>query len=154
MHANAALLTRLFTALHVHDPVAMASCYDPEARFRDIAFDLEGGKIVDMWRMICSGDIRVQIEHVEADDQAGRARIVDRYSFGLFKKPVVNHIESRFLFRDGKIVRQDDDCDPRSWADQALGGPLGALAGRSRPLRSALARLKLALWVLLHPEPR
>ena len=53
MHANAALLNRLFAALQERDPVAMASCYDREARFRDIAFDLEGRGIADMWRMIC-----------------------------------------------------------------------------------------------------
>ena len=155
MHANAALLTRLFTALDLHDHVAMAACYHPKARFHDIAFDLEGRAVGDMWRMICSGDIRVEIEHVEADDRSGLARIVDSYSFGRRKKPVVNRIESRFQFRNGRIVRQDDECDPRAWAEQSLGtGPLGALAGRSRRLRSALARAKLAWWVLRHPERR
>lgn len=154
MHSNAALLNKLFDALDRHDHVTMASCYGPKARFRDIAFDLEDEKIGDMWRMICSGDIRVDIEHVEADDRAGLARIVDHYSFGLLKRPVDNPIESRFLFRDGKIVQQDDDCDPREWARQALGRPLGAVAGRSRFLRSALARAKLALWLLLNPGRR
>jgi hypothetical protein len=133
----------------------MADCYHPKAGFRDIAFDLEGGKIGDMWRMICSGDIEVEIRHIEADDRSGLARIVDRYSFGRKKRPVVNAIESRFLFREGRIVSHDDDCDPRTWATQALGeGPLGALAGHSRFLRSALAHTKLALWVLLHPGRR
>lgn len=155
MHANAALLTRLFTALDARDHAAMAACYHPKARFRDIAFDLEDRAIGDMWRMICSGDIRVEIEHVEADDRTGLARIVDRYSFGRKKRPVVNRIESRFRFRNGRIVRQVDECDPQSWAEQALGkGPLGALAGRSRLLRCALARGKLALWVLRHPDRR
>jgi hypothetical protein len=150
MHANAVLLNQLFTALHARDPSAMASCYHPEARFRDIAFDLKGRRIEDMWRMICSDDITVEIRHIEADDHAGRASTIDRYSFG--KRPVVNPIESRFLFRDGRIVRQDDACDARSWARQALGGGLvGALAGRFRFLRSTLARFQLALWVLRRP---
>lgn len=154
MHANAALLTRLFTALDAHDHSAMAACYDRSARFRDIAFDLEGEAIGEMWRMICGGDIRVEILEVEADERAGRARIVDRYSFGLRKRPVENHIESRFRFRDGRIVRHEDDCDPRSWADQALGAPLAPLAGRSRRVRATLARIKLASWRLLHPRRR
>jgi ketosteroid isomerase-like protein len=155
MHANAALLNRLFDALGRHDHAAMAACYHPKARFRDIAFDLEGRKIGDMWRMVCSGDIRVEIEQVEADDRTGLARIVDRYSFGRKQKPVVNRIESRFQFRNGRIVRQDDDCDPQSWAEQSLGrGPLGALAGRSRLVRSVLARGKLAWWILRHPDRR
>ena len=66
---------------------------------------------------------------------------------------MVNRIESRFVFKGGRIVRHNDHCDPRSWANQALGnGPRGRLAGRSRLLRSVLARVKLALWVLRHPE--
>ena len=78
MHANAALLTRLFAAIDAHDHKAVADCYHPKARFRDIAFDLEGGSIADMWRMICAGDIAVEVERIEADDRSGRARIIDR----------------------------------------------------------------------------
>ena len=42
MHANEILLRRLFDALDRHDHAAMAACYQPDATFRDIAFDLRG----------------------------------------------------------------------------------------------------------------
>jgi len=63
MHANALLLQRLFSSLDRRDDQTMATCYHPEATFQDIAFDLHGQKeIHDMWRMICSGDIRATFE--------------------------------------------------------------------------------------------
>lgn len=161
MHANSALLHKLFTSLGDHDHEAMASCYHPDARFRDIAFDLEGrGEIHDMWRMICSGDIAVEYEVLDADDRSGRAALVDTYTFGASKDPpqegrrVRNPIRSTFRFEDGLIVRQDDECDAKSWARQALGGGLaGFLAGRIRFLRSRKAKQKLADFVAAHPDP-
>lgn len=151
MHANAALLDKLFTALDRHDHETMASCYHPDAAFRDIAFDRRGrGEIHDMWRMICHNDIRVKFEIVDADDIAGRVRLIDVYTFGASKNPpdpghrVVNAIESRFRFEGGLIRRHDDRCDAKDWARQALGeGIAGFLAGRIRLLRSRKAREKL-----------
>jgi len=159
MHANAALLRKLFAALREHDHLTMASCYHPKARFRDIAFDLHGVEdIYDMWRMICTGDIRVKVEAVEADDRAGLVKLVDDYTISrsrLSRKrhPVHNVIKSRFRFKDGLILRQDDDCDAREWARQALGhGPFGFLAGRIRLMRSLVAKAKLAKFVGANPE--
>jgi hypothetical protein len=156
MHANAALLNKLFTALGKHDHATMASCYHRHARFRDIAFNLRKRKrIHDMWRMICNGDLEVEVLAVEADDHAGRARLVDRYTFGAPKhpRPVVNAIESRFVFEDGLILRQDDDCDAKEWARQALGEGIGGfLAGRSRLMRSLVANAKLTKFVRTNPK--
>lgn len=162
MHPNAALLSTLFAALDAHDHEAMAACYHPEARFRDIAFDRHRrGQIHDMWRMICSGDsdIRVlDVEIVEAGDRGGRARVVEKYRFGASKDPpragrrIVNAIDSRFGFEDGLIRRQDDDCDAKAWARQALGdGVKGFLAGRIRFLRSRTAETKLAAFLKANP---
>lgn len=156
MHANATLLNALFTALARHDHAGMAACYHPQARFRDIAFDLRGReRIHAMWRMICAGDIEVvDFEVIDVDDSKGRARIVEEYTFHRRKAPpddvarVRNSIVSRFRFEDGKIRCQDDDCDPKEWARQALGdGMAGFLAGRFRPLRSFVAKRKLAKFV-------
>jgi ketosteroid isomerase-like protein len=163
IHPNAALIERLFAALNAHDASAMAACYHRDnPTFHDIAFDLKTAReIHDMWRMICEGDseVAVTVEQVEADDQRGVARIVDRYFFGRNKKkgtfgrPVVNRITSRFRFRDGLIVEQIDDCDPRAWATQALGGPLGWIAGRSRPVRAGAAHRKLKAFLKENPAP-
>jgi len=160
MHANGILLNRLFTALDEHDARTMASCYHPEARFRDIAFDLRGAdEIYDMWRMICRDDVDLKVSELdilEADERAGRVRLSETYTFTRKngdKVPVRNAIESRFRFEDGLIVRQDDDCDPKEWARQALGDGIGGfLAGRIRLPRSLVAKAKLAKFVRTHPE--
>lgn len=164
MHANAILLNTLFEALRQHDHATIADCYHPDARFRDIAFDLRGHKAIhDMWRMICCGDSDIKVldfEIVEAGDLGGRARVVEEYRFGASKKPGVeaagspvhNAIESRFWFQEGRILRQDDDCDAKEWARQALGKrPLGFvaafLAGRIRLMRSLVANAKVARFI-------
>jgi hypothetical protein len=152
MHANAILLNKLFTALDMHDHEAMASCYHKDAHFRDIAFDLKGrAQIHRMWRMICSGDIRVWFEILAANDRTGWVRLVDAYTFGASNtplrpgRPVRNAIESRFTFEQGLILSHDDDCDPKAWARQALGSGIKRfVAGRFRRARNreAMSMLK------------
>jgi len=159
MHANADLLQRLYTALDRHEHNTMADCYHPEARFRDIAFDLQGiKKIHSMWHMISETDIRAKFEVVDATDRTGRVKLVDTYTFGAKKdpprkgRPVRNVIESQFVFEGGRIKDHHDFCDPKEWARQAMGGPLGYLAGRIHFLRWLAATLKLRAFVKKHPE--
>jgi ketosteroid isomerase-like protein len=161
MHTNVALLHRLFTALDHHDHPTMASCYHSAATFRGIAFDLRNRKqIHSMWHMICDGDIRATFEVVHANDQDGRVKVVDTYTFGATKdppnpgRPVRNVVDSRFLFQDGLIVEHRDFCDAHEWARLALGGPIGFLAGRIRFLRSWKAGQMLKAFVGRHPEYR
>ena len=81
MHDNRALLTQLYTALGHHDHATMAACYHRDATFRDIAFDLkERAEIHTMWHMICSGDIKVEFELLDADDHSGRVDLIDTYT--------------------------------------------------------------------------
>lgn len=160
MHANAALLNKLFTALGAHDCATMMTCYHPRAHFRDIAFDCGGlDEIRGMWRMICEGlsNIEVlQFEVVDADDRAGFVRLVEKYTYASnehsLRRPVYNVIESRFLFEDGRILSQHDACDAKEWARQAMGGIAGFLAGRLRLPRSIGARKKLKAFARTHPE--
>jgi hypothetical protein len=161
MHQNAALLSRLFTALDQHDHTTMASCYHPDATFRDIAFDLAGQRRIHaMWHMVSESDIRVAVEHVEAGEREGYARFVDTYTFGAGRgsgrpgRLVRNPIEARFWFEGEQIIRELDSCDARAWASAALGGASGFLAGRVRLLRSAVARSKLDAFIERHPEYR
>src|SRR5262245_39319932 len=163
VHPNAQLIERLYTALHRHEADAMAACYsDDTVRFHDIAFEIrKKSRLYGMWRMICEGEsgIKVKIEHIRADDRVGEARIVDCYDFGKNSakndpgRPVVNAITSRFRFLDGRIVEHVDECDEREWAEQAIGGPFGWVAGRVRLARSFTANLKLDLFLRRHPVP-
>ena len=161
MHANAALLNKLFTALGARDCATMMTCYDTGAHFRDIAFDRRGlEEIRGMWRMICEGDSNIEVlqfEVVDADDRAGLVRKDKKYTFGTssnqsLRRPVYNVIESRFLFQDGQISSHHDTCDAKEWARQAMGGIIGFLAGRVRLLRSRGAKKKLKAFADAHPE--
>ena len=148
MHANGVLLKRLYSSLDQHKPGEMAECYHANARFRDIAFDLEGRDAIHkMWRMICAGDIRARFEVVEADDEGGVVKLVDEYTFTDTGRRVKNDIESRFRFRDGLIVEHLDNCDEKAWAAAAIGGVGGFLAGRFRFLRAWKAKQKLDRFV-------
>lgn len=156
MHPNTELLKRLFTALNDHDHRAMAACYHPAATFHDIAFDLRpANRIHGMWHMVCEGsDITATVQSVDANDVEGRAQVVDEYTFRDTNRRVRNVIDSRFRFKDGLIIEQNDSCDERAWASMALGGVTGFLAGRIRPLRSWKANQKLKAVVDAHPEYR
>jgi hypothetical protein len=148
MHDNRKLLEHLYGGLNRHDYEAMANCYHPAARFRDIAFDLKGkDRISTMWRMICSGDIQATFEIVGADEASGIAKLVDEYTFTDTGRRVRNPIESRFRFRDGLIIEHLDSCDPRAWATAAVGGIGGFLAGRLRFLRAWKASAKLQRFI-------
>jgi ketosteroid isomerase-like protein len=163
MHPNALLIERLFTALDRHDAAAMAACYrTAPVAFHDIAFHIvEKARLYGMWRMICEGEsgIHVIIKSIDAGDHEGEARIVDEYRFGRDMKrgkegrPVVNEITSCFTFRDGLIEKQRDFCDERAWARQAIGGPVGWIAGRIGLMRSFSANRKLDEFLRQHPTP-
>ena len=146
MHANGALLQRLFTALDDHDHPTMAACYHPDATFHDIAFNLRGrSDIHAMWHMICEdSDIRATFEVLHANDDEGRVALIDHYTFSDTALKVRNVIDSTFRFRQGSIVRHHDHCDPRAWAAMAFpSGVRGFLAGNLRVMRSLAATRKL-----------
>jgi ketosteroid isomerase-like protein len=153
MHSNADLLKRLYSSLDRHDHQAMAKCYHPDARFRDIAFDLRGRKQIHaMWHMISRTDIAATFDVVHADGSAGRVNLRDNYTFSDTGRRVHNVIDSHFRFRDGLIVDHQDFCDARVWAAMALGGASGFLAGRLRILRASKAKAMLRAFIAEHPE--
>jgi len=150
---NERVLHELFTSLNEHDHEGMAACYSSDARFRDIAFDLQGSKLIHaMWHMICETDIRAAFQIVSADENNGRVSLIDDYTFGPPpSRAVHNIIDSHFAFRNGLIVRHLDYCDSRKWAAMAIGGIPGFLAGRFRFLRSYQATRLLRQFIKRHP---
>jgi ketosteroid isomerase-like protein len=153
MHSHAEVVTRLFMALQKHDHEAMASCYDDDATFKDIAFDISGKKRIHaMWHMICEGDIRSSFDIVKVDDRVAVVKVVDEYTFRSSGRKVHNVIESRFRLKNGSIVDQQDTCDAREWAGMALGGVSGFLAGRLDFVRRAKARKTLDAFIDKHAE--
>jgi hypothetical protein len=130
----------------------MAACYHPAAHFQDIAFDLRGrDRIAAMWGMICDTDLQPAFQIVQAGEESAVASVIDEYTFTETGRRVRNVIESRFRFRDGLIVEHIDSCDARLWAEMALGGVAGFLAGRIGFLRKWKAASLLQTWQANHP---
>jgi ketosteroid isomerase-like protein len=151
MHANEQLIRDLFANLNAHDADAMINHYADHATFRDIAFELKGKpQIHAMWAMICSDnekgpcDIVAELGQITADDTSGRAVVVESYTYRDTPSKVRNEIVSTFDFSNGKIVQQNDTCDPASWAKQAFGGSLsGWIAGHIGFIRRMKAMKKV-----------
>lgn len=134
------IITALYDALDGGAGDAMAMLYAPDARFRDPAFgELSGEEAGDMWRMLTSRatDLRVELAEHEAEGDRGSARWIATYTFRT-GRPVVNEIDARFRFRDGRIVEHEDSFSFNRWARQAL-GPAGSVLGLW-PLRLLIRR--------------
>jgi ketosteroid isomerase-like protein len=153
--ANRELIRRLYDALDRLDGEAMASCYAPDAHFRDPAFgDLHGDEVGGMWRMLTSRatDLSVELRSHDADEQAGSANWRAEYTFTATGRPVVNEGVASFRFENGLIADHVDDFDFRRWARQAL-GPTGIAVGFLPPLRAkAQARARAQLEEFMQRE--
>ena len=120
------------------------------------SFQLNGKKQIHaMWHMICANGIQVVEDappRVVGDEVV--LGITDTYIFSSTGNTVVNPITCRFRFRDGLIVEHRDECDAKSWAQKAMGGVQGWLAGRITFLRRKAAREKMTGFIGKHPEYR
>lgn len=135
--ANRATIERFYAAFGQCNGAAMTAEYARDAHFRDPAFgDLKGADIGAMWRMLTSRatDLKIELHEHEADEESGSAHWIARYTFST-GRPVVNDIQAKFRFADGKIADHVDEFDFRRWARQAL-GPSGTLVALLPPLRS------------------
>jgi len=135
--ANRETIERFYEAFGRCNGAAMTAFYAANAHFRDPAFgDLHGSDVGAMWRMLTSRatDLKIELHEHEADEESGSAHWIARYTFST-GRPVVNDIQAKFRFADGKIADHIDDFDFRRWARQAL-GPKGTLVALLPPLRA------------------
>lgn len=153
MNSHSLLLEKLFTCLNNKDHAGMAKCYQPDAIFKDIAFDLHGQKQIHaMWHMISESDLKATFKIIEVNDDIGRVQLIDDYTFRDTGRPVHNEIQSDFRFRDGLIIEHLDSCDSLKWGIQALGPAKGFISWLKPSIRQAKAKEKLEKFVSNHPE--
>lgn len=98
--------------------------YDERAMFSDPVFDgLKSEQIKSMWEMFCtrSKDLEIEFHSSSADEQTGVAKWHAMYTFSPTGNGVINKIESRFTFLDGRIVEHIDSFNFYQWSKQALG---------------------------------
>ncbi|MDO7928788.1 nuclear transport factor 2 family protein [Pseudomonas sp. KFB-139] len=138
--ANSALITRFYEAFARLDAEGMAACYSDDVLFSDPVFgELRGRQAGDMWRMLTSRaqDFSVVFDNVRADERSGGAHWVATYLFSQTGRTVVNNIQARFVFHDGKITEHHDNFDLWSWSRQAL-GTKGLLLGWTPLVQNAI----------------
>lgn len=127
---NEKLIERFYEAFARGDGETMAMLYAPDAHFRDPAFgDLTGEEAGDMWRMLTgrAEDLEIELASHSAEGETGAANWIATYTFRTGRH-VVNDIQARFRFRDGRIVDHVDSFSFHKWARQAL-GPAGLILG-------------------------
>jgi ketosteroid isomerase-like protein len=137
---NADLIARFYEAFNRLDAEAMAACYSDDVLFSDPVFgELRGQQAADMWRMLTSRaqEFSVTFDRVRADERTGSAHWVATYLFSQTGRTVVNDVQARFIFRDGKICEHHDHFDLWSWSRQALGAK-GALLGWTPFVQNAI----------------
>ena len=118
------LITKFYTAFSELDSATMVSCYHDEIEFTDPAFgDLKGERAKAMWIMLCKNaqDLKIEFSKVEATKNSGSAHWDASYTFRKTGRPVLNKIDARFEFKDGKIIKHIDSFNLHSWAKQAIG---------------------------------
>jgi hypothetical protein len=119
----------------------MASCYAPDATFRDPVFELTGADIGAMWRMLMppGAPLRIVTAELRQDGDTFVGRWEADYEFTMTGRRVHNRIESRFRIRDGLIVQQRDSFPFWKWSRMALGAK-GLLLGWTPLVRNAVRR--------------
>ncbi|MFC6335696.1 DUF4440 domain-containing protein [Pseudomonas sp. CCM 7891] len=138
--AHNALINEFYRAFQRLDAEAMSACYTEDVVFSDPAFGvLRGRDAKDMWRMLTTRakSFSLVFDGVYSDDNAGGAHWVATYLFSATGNTVVNDIQARFVFRDGKICEHHDHFDLWRWSRQAL-GTKGLLLGWTPLVRKAV----------------
>lgn len=140
MHANETLINKFYSAFQQLDAEAMATCYADDIQFSDPVFrHLQGEEAADMWRMLTAKaqHFSLTFDGIRADDESGVAHWIATYTFSQTGRTVVNDIHAKFVFKNGKIIRHQDQFNLWTWAQQAL-GLKGLLLGWTPFLQNAV----------------
>jgi len=125
MTANENILNQFYSAFAAADAKTMSKYYAPSVRFHDPAFGLlKDQDVPKMWKMLLAntkGKLKIEYYDIKADEYIGSARWIATYTFSKTNRKVVNKIHSHFHFKDGLIIKQNDNFDIWKWAKQAFG---------------------------------
>ncbi len=144
---NQELITKFYQSFAKGDAESMANCYADDIIFSDPAFgELLGDDAKNMWRMLIrsgNGNIKISFSNVIADKKTGSANWTAEYPFSKTGRNVINKINARFEFQNGKITKHKDHFDLWKWSGQALGWK-GYLLGWSSFMKSKIRKQAIA----------
>lgn len=141
--SNKDVVEKFYTAFAAQDAEGMVDCYADNVVFKDPAFgELQGERAKAMWRMLISkanGNLFVTFRDLKAEGDVASAHWQAKYSYGPSKRPVINEVDARFEFQNGKIVKHTDHFDIWKWSRMALGLP-GVLLGWSPFIKNKIQK--------------
>ena len=154
--SNEKLIDQFYSSFSRRDYAGMIACYSSKVEFTDPIFNLSGKRAWAMWHMLCESgkDLAITFKDIEADDKNGKAHWEARYTFSATGRKVLNIVDAKFQFEDGKIIRHQDQFNFWRWSRQAL-GPAGIFLGWSTLLQKRVrgtASQNLAKFIAKHPE--
>lgn len=116
---------QLYTSIANGVPSDIDSCYASKVKFHDPVFNtLRDQEVPKMWKMLIEkskGNLAVEYTIIKCDTHKGSAQWTATYTFGKNKRLIKNTIQSEFHFKDGLIIKQNDDFNIWNWAKQAFG---------------------------------
>ena len=125
MISSEVTIVKLYNSLSKADVSQMRECYDPDVEFCDPAFGtLNGKEVFQMWQMLIEkskGTLKIDYSDIHANDYLGSAKWITEYKYSKNNHKVLNTITSKFVFKEGLIIKQTDDFDVWKWSKQALG---------------------------------
>ncbi len=150
-------MEQFYTSFANHDYAGMIACYHPDIEFSDPVFQsLKGKRAGAMWHMLVERgqDMVVEFSGAHTHGDIGHTHWEATYTFSTTGRHVVNIIDGTFQFKDGKIIRHQDQFDFWRWTRMAL-GISGVLLGWS-PLVQNKVRANgmagLEAFIAKHPE--
>lgn len=118
------LIHTFYSAFQQCDYPVTQACYADHASFSDPVFrHLDAANVRSMWEMFCVNNqtLTVKYHKVQLNGDVVTAEWTANYVLSSTGNKVTNHISSRFVIQDGKIVEHTDTFDFYRWAHQALG---------------------------------
>ena len=125
MTSSETTIHQLYTSIAAGAIPGIEACYAPKVKFHDPVFGtLTNHEVLKMWKMLIEkskGNLTIDYTILKTNEHKGTAEWTATYTFGKKKRKVKNHIKSEFYFKEGLIIRQNDDFNIWTWSKQALG---------------------------------
>lgn len=125
MVSSEKIIHQLYTSISNGVISKIGNCYSPDVKFHDPIFGtLTGLEVPKMWKMLIEkskGNLFIEYSIIKSDAYKGSAQWTATYTFGKNKRLIKNTIQSEFHFKDGLIIKQNDNFNIWTWAKQAFG---------------------------------